>query len=72
MKKKAVLFFSIDCIYITVRKENISDSFKVRKKAKIRNRFNQVPHLNQDTTWESDKNTIKQHIQESLKPYFAL
>ena len=32
---------------------------KVRKGAKIRNQYNQVPHLAQDTTWESDKNTIK-------------
>ena len=32
---------------------------------KIRNRYNQVPHLTQDTTWESDKNTIKHHKQES-------
>ena len=31
----------------------------VRKEAKIRNRYNQVPHLTQDTTWESNKNTIK-------------
>ena len=30
----------------------------VRKEAKIRNRSNQVPHLAQDNTWESDKNTI--------------
>ena len=29
--------------------------FNVRKKAKIRNRYNQVPHLTQDTEWESDK-----------------
>ena len=28
---------------------------KVRKNAKIRNRYNQVPHLNQDIEWESDK-----------------
>ena len=27
----------------------------VRNEAKIRNRYNQVPHLTQDTTWESDK-----------------
>ena len=33
---------------------------KVRKKAKIRNRYNQEPHLNQDTEWESDK------IQENI------
>ena len=29
--------------------------FKVRKNAKIRNRFSQVPYLTQDTVWESDK-----------------
>ena len=34
---------------------------KVRKVAKTRNRYNQVPHLNQDTTWESDKHTIQHH-----------
>ena len=37
----------------------------VSKKAKIRNRYNQVPQLTKDTTWESDKNTRKHHIQES-------
>ena len=26
-------------------------TFKVRKAAKIRYRYNQVPHLTQDTTW---------------------
>ena len=30
-------------------------SFKVRKKANIRNRCNHVPHLTQDTAWDSDK-----------------
>ena len=37
---------------------------KVRNAAKIRIRYNQVPHLIQDTTWESDKNSIKHHKQE--------
>ena len=37
--------------------------FKVSKEAKIKNRYNQVPHLTQDTTLESDLNTIK-HTQE--------
>ena len=32
---------------------------KVGKGAKIRNQYNQVPQLTQDTTWESDKSTIK-------------
>ena len=36
----------------------------VRKVAKIRTRYNQIPHLTQDTTWESDKNTIKHHKRE--------
>ena len=39
--------------------------FKVRKAAKIGNRYNQVPQvLSEDTTWESDKNTINHHKQE--------
>ena len=38
---------------------------KVIKKANIRNRYNQASHLTHDTTWESDINTIKHHIQES-------
>ena len=29
------------------------------------NQYNQVPHLTQDTVWESDKNTRKHHKQES-------
>ena len=32
---------------------------KYEKVAKIRNPYSRVPHLTQDTTWESDKNTIK-------------
>ena len=43
----------------------ISNAMMVRKVAKIRNQSNQVPHLTQDTTWESDKNTIKHHKQEA-------
>ena len=31
---------------------------KVRKTARIRNRYNQVPYLTQDTKWESKKITI--------------
>ena len=43
-----------------------STQIKVSKEAKIRNRYNPVPHLTQDTTWESDKNTIKHHIHVSV------
>ena len=31
---------------------------KVSKGAKIRNRYNQVPHLTKDAKWESDKLTV--------------
>ena len=33
-------------------------------KVRERNRYNQVLHMTQDTTWESDKNTIKHHKQD--------
>ena len=38
------------------------------------NRYNQVPHLTQDTIWENDKNTRKHHIQESqvVSPFPAV
>ena len=39
--------------------------YVIKKKAKIRNRYNQVPNLTLDNTWESDYNTRKHHIQES-------
>ena len=34
---------------------SLTFSDKVMKKAKIRNRYNQTPHLTQDTTWGSVK-----------------
>ena len=37
----------------------------IKKKVKIRNRYNQVPHLTKDTIWESDKNTVNHNKQES-------
>ena len=44
---------------------------KVRKEAKIRERYNQVPHLTQDTTWESNKKHNKHHIQEPRGQLFS-
>ena len=38
---------------------------KVKKKTKIRNRYNQVLNQILDTIWESDKNTKKHHTQKS-------
>ena len=37
------------------------DSIKVSKDAKIRNRYNQVPHQTQYNQWESDKLTVRHH-----------
>ena len=50
---------------------NTFQSCNVREKAKIGNRYNQVPHLTQDIIWESDKSTRKCYTQESQEanPY---
>ena len=55
---------------MAIRKKNL---LKVSKKAKIRNQYNQVPHLTQDTKWERDKNTGELHIQASqeVRPFPA-
>ena len=46
---------------------------EVREKAKIRSLYNRVPHLTQDNTWQSDKNTRKHHIQkgQEVSPFPA-
>ena len=45
---------------------------KVRKTTKIRKRCNQVPHLTQDTTWKSNKNTINiTNKSQELSPFPA-
>ena len=41
----------INTVFLNIRN-------KVRKMAKTRKRYNQEPHLTQNTTWESNKNTI--------------
>ena len=40
--------------------------FQSKKEGKIRNQYNQVPHLSRDTTWKSDKHTIRHHKQEPI------
>ena len=41
--------------------------------AKIRKQYNQLPHLNQDTTWESNKNTINvTNKSQEVSPYPAI
>ena len=49
MKKKESIIYDV---------KKTASLYKVRKEAKIKKRYNQVPHLTQDTTWESNKNTI--------------
>ena len=48
-------------------------SIEVRKKATLWNWYNLAQHLTKDTTWESDKNTTKHHIQGSqeVRPFPA-
>ena len=38
--------------------------YESKKGAKIRNRYNQVPHLTQDTKWESNNHILKHHKRE--------
>ena len=54
--------FHFTCILVSLM---IKCVLKVRKKAKIKNLYDQAPHPTQGTTQESDKNTPKHHIQES-------
>ena len=44
----------------------VEDNSKVRKSAKIRTQCNQAPQLTKDTTWESDKITIRHNKQEPI------
>ena len=49
-------------LILKVTLENIGQQLiKVSKGAKIRNRYNQVPHLS-GNQWESDKLTVRHHI----------
>ena len=57
MGESKVPFVKTREIYLTFKKE-VADKIRLRKTARIRNRYNQVPHLSQDTKWESNKITI--------------
>ena len=41
-------------------------SHKVRKTARIRNRYNEVPHLSQNTKWESGPIEVEFHMEHAL------
>ena len=51
---------NIWCMLGYLRERGAKYVMKAKKVANIRNRYNQVPHLTQDNTCESDINTIKQ------------
>ena len=51
-----------------------SDDFcQSKEEGKYQESINQVPNVTKDTTWESDQNTRKHHIQESqeVSPFQA-
>ena len=55
---------TLDSLYnqqILLNHKLLANLLKIRKAVKIRIRYNQVPHLTQDTTWESDKTQTKHH-----------
>ena len=47
--------------------------YKSKEEGNIQDLYNQIPHLTQNTTWVSDENTRKHHIQESqeINPFRA-
>ena len=57
----------------TAQRGTPDEIIKVKKKAYIKNRYNQVLTPAQDTIWENDKNTRKHHTQESqeVSPFQA-
>ena len=44
--------------------------YKVMKTEKIRNHYNQIPHLTKDTIWENDKTTRKHYMHRSQEVSF--
>ena len=47
-------------------------SYKVRNAKENRNRYNQLPHLTQDTTWESDKTQLNiTNESQEVSPFTA-
>ena len=48
----------LSCAALLSYGSNSPQDIKVRKTARISNQYNQVPHLTQDTKWQSNKTTI--------------
>ena len=47
-------------------------NLKVSNKEKIRNLYNQIPHLTQDTIWKKWQNHKKRHMHESQQVIIRL
>ena len=58
------LVISKICYLRDKQKQRIVVVLKVRKTVKIRDQYNQFPHLTKDTPWKSDKITITLQKQE--------
>ena len=50
--------FWLFCLSELALARDLLYGIKVKKEAKIRKGYNQVPHLTQDTIWDSNKNTV--------------
>ena len=59
------IFESAHAVSLAIPEGRLGVLIKVKKEATIRNRYNQILHLTQDTIWESDKNTRKHDTQKS-------
>ena len=71
-------FFLPNIHYVNAvsRKISATGYYKVRKTAKIRNRYNQVPKPDPGYQWESNKLTVKHHrrelrSQDNLQIYYS-
>ena len=69
-KTSVYCVMSIDVEYSDYQNQILPTCFVdvIRKKAKIRHRYNQVPHLTHDTVWESEKYIRKFQIQDQPFP----
>ena len=63
-------------LHMIQKEESIGTGLKVRKKANIRNRYNQVPNLTRDAVWESDKDIHSTYLGNGetycFAPFFLL
>ena len=64
LRKELILFDYLDTLMNNLQ-------IKVRKGAKIRNRYNQVPHLTQDTNWKVTNSQLDTTNESQDRPFPA-